>query len=297
MTDTTAKGKPRPALFRALGKNEPPTEITADGQRYVQVKILKHDSWAATGLYAGDDEAGNPGAGQKIIAKFNRQQSIFGFPMKWLGLILASGEHTIMKAMADEPTIAHSFDVIEVEGKQVHHVAAHKYIDGHPLTPNDRVTDEFFPTLKAVLEKLHSRGIAYVDMNKAENVIVGDDGLPHLIDYQISFMLPKWWPGNWFGTRVLLWVLQQSDMYHLMKHWIRYRPDQLPEDQRDINKHRPIWIRGWRCLATPFRETRRRLLVLVGIRKGKGKSVTEHAPEDAVQRQMNQTNTSENTSA
>ena len=70
---------------------------------------------------------------------------------------------------------------------------------------------------------------------------------------------------------------------------IRYRPDQLPEDQRDINKHRPIWIRGWRCLATPFRETRRRFLVLAGIRKGQGKSVTEHAPEDAVQRQMAQT--------
>ena len=292
MSDTTTKGKPRPALFRALGNNEPPTEISADGQRYVQVTIFKHDSWAATGLYAHVDDPSN-----KIIAKFNRQQSILGLPMTWLGWILASGEHTIMKVMADEPTIARTFDVIEIEGKRVSHVAAHAFIEGHPLTPNDRVTDEFFPTLKEVLEKLHSRKIAYADMNKAEIVIVGDDGLPHLIDYQISFMLPKWWPGNWFGTRVLLWVLQQSDMYHLMKHWIRYRPDQLPEDQRDINKHRPIWIRGWRCLATPFRETRRRLLVLVGIRKGKGKSVTEHAPEDAVQRQMNQTNTSENTSA
>ena len=291
MSDTTAKGKPRPALFRALGHNEPPTEISADGQQYVQVNILKHDSWAATGMYCHADDAS-----QKIIAKFNRQQSILGIPMKWLGRILASGEHTIMKVMDDEPTIAHSFDVIAIDGKPVHHVAAHRYIEGHPLTPNDRVSDEFFPTLKAVLEKLHARKIAYVDMNKAENVIVGDDGLPHLIDYQISFILPKWWPGNWFGTRVLLWVLQQSDMYHLMKHWIRYRPDQLPEDQRDINKHRPIWIRFWRCLATPFRETRRRLLVLVGIRKGKGKSVTEHAPEDAVQRQMGQAANTDHTS-
>ena len=160
MSDTTAKGKPRPALFRALGHNEPPTEISADGQQYVQVNILKHDSWAATGMYCHADDAS-----QKIIAKFNRQQSILGIPMKWLGRILASGEHTIMKVMDDEPTIAHSFDVIAIDGKPVHHVAAHRYIEGHPLTPNDRVSDEFFPTLKAGLEKLHARKIAYVDMN------------------------------------------------------------------------------------------------------------------------------------
>ncbi|HAI13172.1 MAG TPA: hypothetical protein DCM28_15800, partial [Phycisphaerales bacterium] len=154
MSDTTTKGKPRPALFRALGNNEPPTEISADGQRYVQVTIFKHDSWAATGLYAHVDDPSN-----KIIAKFNRQQSILGLPMTWLGWILASGEHTIMKVMADEPTIARTFDVIEIEGKRVSHVAAHAFIEGHPLTPNDRVTDEFFPTLKEVLEKLHSRKI------------------------------------------------------------------------------------------------------------------------------------------
>ncbi len=283
MPDTSSdKGKPRPALFRALGHNEPPSIIEVDGQTYHVTQVYKHDSWAATALFANPDDPTD-----KIICKFNRQQSIFGFPMKWLGRRLANGEKLIMQHMADEPTMAKAFDCVTADGQILTHAAAHVYIEGHPLTPDDRVNDAFFPTLKGVLEKLHAKGIAYVDMNKAENVIVGEDGVPHLIDFQISFVLPSWWPGRSWPVRVVLKILQRSDIYHLMKHWIRYRADQLPEDQRDINQLRPWWIRGWRCIATPFRETRRRLLVLVGIRKGTGKSLTEHAPEDAIQRIMN----------
>ena len=140
---STAKGKPRPALFRALGHHEPPTQITVDGEIYVQQKIYKHDSWAATGLFGHVDDPAN-----KIIAKFNRQQSILGFPMKWLGLILASGEHTIMKIMADEPTIARTFDVIEIDDKPVHHVAAHQFIEGHPQRPTTKSAMNFSRPLK-----------------------------------------------------------------------------------------------------------------------------------------------------
>ena len=38
--------------------------------------------------------------------------------------------------------------------------------------------DEFLPTLRGLLNKLHRRGIAYVDLHKRENIIVGDDGRP-----------------------------------------------------------------------------------------------------------------------
>jgi hypothetical protein len=45
--------QPRPRVFRALGKADPPEQVEIDGHPYRRVDILKHDSWAATALYEG----------------------------------------------------------------------------------------------------------------------------------------------------------------------------------------------------------------------------------------------------
>ena len=47
------RGKPRPALFRALGNHEPPPSVEVDAQTYQLVEVFKHDSWAATAIYQG----------------------------------------------------------------------------------------------------------------------------------------------------------------------------------------------------------------------------------------------------
>jgi hypothetical protein len=47
-----ASVRPRPPLLRALGRDEPPGEVDIDGQRYRLVRVVKHDSWAATAFYA-----------------------------------------------------------------------------------------------------------------------------------------------------------------------------------------------------------------------------------------------------
>ena len=71
---------------------------------------------------------------------------------------------------------------------------------------------------------------------------------------------------------------------HLLKHQIRLRPDQLPEHLRSLDAIRPWWIRAWRCIATPWRQSRRRLLVLIGVRRGEGHASSEHEPEQAMRR-------------
>ena len=76
-----SKGRPRPKLFRALGKHEPPPAITIGDDRYELVEVLKHDSWAATAIYAS--------AAEKVVCKFNRLQRIGLLPMRWLGRKLA----------------------------------------------------------------------------------------------------------------------------------------------------------------------------------------------------------------
>jgi hypothetical protein len=48
-----------------------------------------------------------------------------------------------------------------------------------------------------------------------------------------------------------------------------------------MNLRRPWWIRLHRSVAVPFRTARRQLLVLLGVRRGKGRAHTEHQPEVA----------------
>src|SRR5207249_790604 len=83
------------------------------------------------------------------------------------------------------------------------------------------------------------------------------------------------------------WVLRQlqaADRYHLLKHQVDHRPD-LFGDAALKDRQRTWWIRLHRFFAAPLREGRRRLLVLLGIRKEKGRSVTEHFAEDAVRQE------------
>ena len=133
---------------------------------------------------------------------------------------------------------------------------------------------EFYSELEELIRRSHARRIAFVDLHKHENILVGLDGRPHLIDFQISLWLPSWKPLD-----PALAMLQTSDRYHLAKHIYKSRPELCTPEQSALAERRPWWIRLHRLLAVPFRRFRRWFLVQRGIRVGTGKSHTEHAPE------------------
>ncbi len=270
----------RTKLFRALGSADPPQLISVSGQPCEQIETFKHDSWAATALYKSPTE--------KVVCKFGRTEPIFGIPMTWLGRWLARRETRLLDAMRDVTNIPAPAGEISVDGKILHTAMARGYVAGHPLTRQEQVSDQFFDQLAALLSKLHERNFAYVDLHKRENVIVGDDGEPHLIDFQISFHLPDRWPGNSWPMRKLLHVFQRADEYHRLKHVVKCRPDLFSAEELAAAKRRPWWIYLHRAIAVPFRTVRRKLLVMLGIRKGKGMAHTEHTPEEAVRREIAQ---------
>lgn len=263
----------RPPLFRALGRHEPPTEILAGGRPYRLTGVLKHDSWACTATYADD-------SGHAIACKFNRRQPLLLLPAGWLGRRLARKEIGLMRLMADVEGLPKWAGEVIVDGRPWPNAAAHEWIPGRPFHPTIAVDDEFFPRLKVILEALHARRYAYVDLGKAENILIGDDGRPYLIDFQLPFSPHPWLPLGWW-----LRALQQTDIYHLYKHWSRARPDQLTEAQRDLDQYRPWLVRLAHRVQPFLRGTRRRILVALRVRAGAGKAATETDPEDAVRRQ------------
>lgn len=267
--------KARPPYLRALGAADPPEQIEVGAEIFHRIEIYKHDSWAATALYQS--------ASRKVVCKFNRRQRLFVIPMSWLGRRLAKRESRFLDALSDLENVPNPVGPVSVEGKILANAAAHDYVEGRPVGDEERVNDDFFPKLEQTLAVLHERGIAYIDLHKSENILVGLDGSPHLIDFQASYMRPK---SRVLArlTRRLERMLQELDSYHLKKHLTLKRPDIAGYTWDEFNQRneRPAWIKLHRKLATPFRMFRRKLLVLLGVRKNQGFVDSEHFPEAAV---------------
>ncbi len=241
-----------PLWLRALGRGEPPLTLEVGGNRYTFQRGFKHDFFAATSLYQGD-------AG-KVVLKIGRTAGLFGLPMTWVGRRLMRHEANLFELAKGIEGIPRCLGTWGKTG------IVHDYVEGRPLTKGDQVEDEFFPRLWKLLDELHARDIAYVDLEKRENVIRGDDEQPYLIDFQISWHLPANRGGSTWPARKLLSILQASDRYHLLKHWRRMRPDQLDDKMLDASYRAPFWIAWHRTLFRPVTHFRRWILVGLGAR-------------------------------
>lgn len=281
-TTTIVTTRPRPALLRALGKAEPPFEIIIDSHIYQRIEIYKHDSWAATSLYSGKNGL--------VIAKFNRQQRIGFISMRWLGYWLARHEAAVLSRLQDLTNIPRLLGPVYVDGKLAPNAVARAYIPGHPMRAKEVLNVSFFEELQSTLKNVHARQIAYMDLHKRENVIVGEDGRPYLIDFQVSFLIPTSW---WAKLTPLPWLLklfQRSDDYHCHKHLIKHSDLDPALAKKQLDQARPFWIKMHRWIAVPIRELRRKALVLFGVRRGKGRVETEAFAEDALRDPVRMTN-------
>ena len=179
----------RPPLLRALGANEPPRQVTVGGAQYELTLRLKHDSWAATAVYAAEK-------GERIICKFGRTQSVLGIPMSWLGRLLARRESGFLRRLDHIDLVPTDLGPVASGGRIVPNAIARTYVEGHPFRhpPADR--EAFFAQLRRLIDDLHAAGMAYVDLHKRENVIIDTDGRPHLIDFQVCIATGPRWPGT-----------------------------------------------------------------------------------------------------
>ncbi len=266
----------RHAWLRALGAEEMPAGIDLADGRYRHVRTFKHDFFAATGLYEGPSG--------RVVLKLGRSKSLLGLPMAWLGEWAADHESDMYRLAEGVAGIPRCFGRLGRTG------FAHAFIEGHPLQRDERVGDEFFPSLERILDALHARGMAYVDLEKRENVLVGSDGRPWLIDFQISYPGPQLdrsidrrrGPGTLHrlvprGLReYLLARLQQADRYHLLKHRRRHRPDTLSPEEMAASYAAGMSIQLHRRLFRPLTLLRRQALKRL---TGRSRSPKQDGPE------------------
>lgn len=248
------RGRTPPVWLRALGREDLPAEIDIGGARYAHVRTFKHDFFAATGLYEGP-------AG-RVVLKVYRVAPLLGLPMQWTGRWQMRHETRMYELLAGAPGVPRLLGRIGPTG------FVHAYVDGRPLDKNAALSDDFFPRLRGLLDAIHARRAAYVDLEKRENILVGDDDRPYLIDFQISWhvadpVAARRWPARW-----ILPVLQAADRYHYLKHKRRLRPDQLTPEEQEQSRRTPLWIQGHRVLFRPITVVRRLILTWLGARRG-----------------------------
>jgi hypothetical protein len=217
--------------------------LELSGGRLRHVATAKHDFWAATGFYEDD-------SGARVVLKAYRTARFAEAPLRWLGRWQCRREVRFYRRLAGLPCVP---AFLEPFGETAY---VRAYVPGHPLSAQRAVPDGFWPRLDAAMHEVHCRGVAYVDANKPENILVGDDGRPYLIDFQIAWGgrarprgLGRWWLDR----------LQREDLYHLLKHKRRFGPHLMTPDELARVRQRSLLIRAHRVLHRPYLVVRRRL--------------------------------------
>ena len=240
----------------ACGEKGPPEKLEFAGFDYKLSKLLKHDFFAATALYraSGNGEVVRAGRPAKIILKLARQHHFLGIPLRWFGQWLCGREVSNLarlKSLRGVPQVLSGYDKCGF---------LYEYIEGHSLDENGQVPEDFFDELMKLVQQVHHRGLVYLDMNKRGNILLGADGKPHLIDFQISVHIGEG-VGIFGGIiRRIRNSLQRCDIYHLFKHKRRFCPEHLRPEEEALSRCGGRLIRLHRLIATPFRSLRRGLL-------------------------------------
>ncbi len=238
--------------FYACGTNGLPVAIDWDGKSYILVKVLKHDFMAGTGLY--ETSSADPAGPRKIVCKVNRQAHFCGVPLRWLGRIVTCKEVRNLRRCEGIPGVPR---VLARAGPTA---CIYEYIDGASLDHKPALPPGFFERLLAVLQQIHARGLVHFDLHKRGNILVGDDGRPWIIDFQLS---------TYLGDRCLLSRrlsvglrrrLQAYDLYHLYKHKRRFLPAELTEAEDRLSRDNSLPLRLHRAIAGPLKQVRRHCL-------------------------------------
>ncbi|MFT3789119.1 MAG: hypothetical protein QM770_23575 [Tepidisphaeraceae bacterium] len=226
----------------ALGEAGLPTSIESGGQTWALETTVKHDFWAATGFYRS-------ASGERAVVKINRQKMFVILPLRWIGRWLGNREMRAYRKLQDLPNIPRLIGPATDTG------FAHSFIEGGPLTRDKKPPDGFFDELQALTDELKRRGIAYVDSNKPQNILLGDDGRPYLIDFQVSCDASQWWPpalGRW-----VLNLMYRGDVYHVAKNKRRFRPDLLTDADKAILARKGFLHRLHGIVSWPYHAIRK----------------------------------------
>jgi len=128
-----------------------------------------------------------------------------------------------------------------------------EYIEGQSLRdavllPPER--ERFFAALLELIQAIHRAGVAHGDLKRKDNILVGPDHLPYLIDFGTAVSSPE---GAGFLRRFLFRQLRRMDLNAWVK--LKYQRQRIEMDPVDLQFHRPtVAERGARVVRRVWRK-------------------------------------------
>ena len=105
-----------------------------------------------------------------------------------------------------------------------------EYIDGSSYREKEYILenrDQFFIDLLALILSIHKAGVSHGDLKRKDNILVGENDQPYLIDFGTAMSLNS---KNKFIKRWLYNFSKQTDLNAWIKHKYSRQYDQITED-------------------------------------------------------------------
>ena len=226
-------------------------------------KVLKHDFHAATIVYGRQSETGSESSSPKasdtglptrLICKINRRTHFCFIPLSLIGRLMTHNEVYNLRRCEG------IHGVPRVLARIHPNMYVYGYIEGTSLGEKPPLPADFFDNVLAVLRQIHERNLVHFDLHKLGNILIGNDGRPYIIDFQISTHI---------GDRFLLSRrlssrlrrrLQAYDRYHIYKHKRRLQPELLTAAEERLSRDDSLPVRVHRAIVKPYRRVRRTCL-------------------------------------
>jgi RIO-like serine/threonine protein kinase len=118
------------------------------------------------------------------------------------------------------------------------------------LKGKKRLPDGFFDALKKVVDGFHKRGVVHCDLKSGNNILLGHDGLPYIIDWAAAisrseFSLP---PLNLIYKRFVL-----DDYNAIIKQKLKHAPELVDFEEKQNYYHRSWAEKSMRALRDSLR--------------------------------------------
>ena len=97
------------------------------------------------------------------------------------------------------------------------------------------IPQAFFDALKELVAEFHKRGLAHCDLKRAPNTLLGNDGLPYIIDWGASISEKEFrlFPLNHIYRKFL-----KDDNVAIIKMKMRHTPGVVTAKEREFYKYR-----------------------------------------------------------
>ena len=183
-----------------------------------KVRILREASSTRPALWIAEED------GERAVVKDYRAN---GFLYRnAVGRFLVWREKRAYERLAGVPGIPRFYGVLDGPALVIEAIEGRSLED---LEKAERLPRDFFDALRSLVEKVHQRGLAHCDLKRAPNILVGEDGLPYIVDWSAAISEKEFrgYPLNPIYRRFLL-----DDFNAVTKVQLRHCPEHVTPLQR-----------------------------------------------------------------